>query len=202
MFIENELKLISTGHITIQDLLSLLINYGYQIQQNPKISIQQDIYYDDKKKTLYKKDSSLRLRIKKDKIFITYKQPIKSNTIYKQREEYQLMVNEKDINKAFIILKEKFPTIKLPKNIMMILQINNKRNKAIIKAKDNTIIEIAIDHIIVNNKYSLEDEIEFEIISGNSNHLDYIYEILKLSYNIEKNDLSKYHRALKEISNN
>lgn len=199
MNIENELKILPKDNINMQEFLNVLISKEYIIIKEPKLFLNQDIYYDTKDRILYNTDRSLRLRLKENKIFIIYKQPISSNTIYKQREEYQLSIFNNNIYEGIELLERKFSNIKLPSSLIEILQIKNNRNTVLIQAKDNTIIEIGFDNLLVNNKYKINNEIEFEIIEGNSDHLNYIYKIIDNLYNVSENNLSKYNRAIKEL---
>lgn len=212
MSIENELKILPRDNIHIQDVLYLLQDNGYSIQKIPKVTEQQDKYYDDENRTLEKKGCSFRIRMKESGAVVTYKQPVEAETEYKQREELEVTIPEEYIQKngdilledALRILKEKYPDVKLPQNLNMVVQVNNNRNKFNVKAKDGTIIEVALDELSINSnsgsEFNMKNEIECEVLSGNPENLNEIYELLKANYSIEKNDLSKYARAVKEMN--
>lgn len=212
MSIENELKVLPREAINIQEVLDLLMDNEYSIQKNPKVIEQQDKYYDDEERTLERNGCSFRIRMKENGAVVTYKQPVESETEYKQREEMEVTIPEEYIQingdifleDAIHILKEKFPDVKLPKNLKMIVQVNNDRNKFNVMAKDGTIIEVAVDDLSINNsngnEFNMKNEVECEVLSGNPENLNGIYELLKENYSIEKNDLSKYARAVKEMN--
>ena len=212
MSIENELKVLPRDNINIQAVIYLLMDNGYKIQKNIKGAKQEDKYYDDENRTLEKNGCSFRIRMKENGAVVTYKQPIESETEYKQREELEVSIPENYIQKngeilledAIHILKEKFPDVKLPQNLRMIVQVNNNRSKLNVVAKDDTVIEVAFDDLSIINsngsKFDMKNEIEFEVLSGNPENLNGIYELLNSNYSIEKNDLSKYARAIKEMN--
>lgn len=210
MNIENELKLIPTKDITRKQIIDLLKSQGIGILEGVKLTHQEDTYFDDEKGTLEKSGGSFRIRRKKDGIKVTYKTPIKSDTEYKQRKEYEVKVPKEyldsvDMDLAIQLLKKQFPEITFPKNMHEILTVINDRNKADLICPDGTIIEMAFDTLQGREKsgeiYSIKPEIEFETKSGYPKNLITIYEIVSKAFpgQISKNSLSKYARAKREI---
>ena len=212
MSIENELKIIPMQEIKTEDMLKVLAKEGYKIEGELKQSKQEDTYYDNEK-TLLKKGCSFRIRRKGDKAIVTCKIPVKSDTEYKQREEYETEIPKNyikedgrvSINDAKKALLEKYPNIELPEDLQVKVKVKNNRNKVNLIAQDGTVIELAFDDLETEdadgNKFKMRNEIEGEIVSGNPENLQRLSEIIGKNYkNIRKNELSKYARALKEMN--
>ncbi len=213
MSVENELKIIPMQEIKPEHMLQTLEREGYKIEGPLKSSIQEDTYYDDSEKTLLQKGCSFRIRIKGNKTIVTCKIPIKSDTEYKQREEFETEIPEGyikedgtiSIEDAKNVLIEKYPNIELPEDLQVAVKVINNRNKVNLQAQDGSIIELSFDNLYTEdgkgNAFDMRDEIEGEIVSGNPQNLQNLNEIIKKNYsNIKKNELSKYARALKEMN--
>lgn len=225
MNVERELKLLPNIKVKIDEILEFLSNNGYEVLEDTRKTAQQkDTYFDDEKSTLEKNEYSFRVRQTAKKSVITCKIPMTSNAGYKQRREFELDVPTEYLNEdntikpeyadengilkveyACKILKEAHPEMLLPEGMRNKLLILNNRNKVNIKSKDGTIIELAFDDLEAydarGNKFSMRDEIEFELIgeNGNSNNLEKIRDLIQKNYDMTPNDLSKYKRAIKEI---
>lgn len=210
MNIENELKLIPTKDITRKQIIDLLKSQGIGVLGEGKLTHQEDTYFDDENGTLEKSGGSFRIRRKKDGIKVTYKTPIKSNTEYKQRREYEIKVPEEyvknlDMDLAISLLGKQFPELSFPQNMHQILTVINDRNKVDLTCPDGTVIEMAFDTLQGEDRdgeiYSIKPELEFETKNGNPMNLITIYEIISRTFpgQISKNSLSKYARTKREI---
>ncbi|MGN1310438.1 MAG: CYTH domain-containing protein [Clostridia bacterium] len=212
MNIESELKLIPTKEISREQIIKMLAPKGVVIQKEGKMVHQEDTYFDDKDGTLEKSGGSFRIRRKKDKIAVTYKMPIESDTEYKQRKEYEITVPEEymktgiDMQTAIELLKKQYPEIKFPEDMGEILTVINDRNKTNLVCQDGTVVEMAFDTLQGKDGdgelYHIQPEIEFETIEGNPGNLTTIYETIneKFPEQTSKNTLSKYARTKKEIT--
>ncbi len=212
MSIENELKVIPYEEIKPEEMLELLKNKGYTINGQLKVSRQEDTYYDDKEGTLNKSGCSFRIRRKGNGAVVTCKIPMESDTEYKKRVEMEVQIPEKyikadgtiSIDDAINILYEKYPGVKLPENLSLAVKVINYRNKVNVQAKDGSIIEVAFDDLRIEdkegNRYKMKNEIEAENLSGNPENLNDIYEVMEKKYDVQKNSLSKYSRAVKEMN--
>lgn len=100
MNIENELKLIPTKGITREQIIEILEKNGITVPVQGKVIHQEDTYFDDKNGTLEKTGGSFRIRRKNDKVQVTCKVPIKSDTQYKQRREYEIDIPEEYARKC------------------------------------------------------------------------------------------------------
>lgn len=212
MSVENELKMIPREKIKSEEILNLLQSYGYIQNDALKLSRQEDTYYDDKNKTLYKNNCSFRIRKKGKNFVVTYKSPIDSNTEYKQREELEADIPEMYIQEngtvmvedAIDILRRKYPDVNIPKDLVMAVKVVNNRNKANIISKDNSVIEMAFDDLHIENArgntFEMNNEMECELISGKPEVLSELYNTIYKNYDIQKNELSKYSRAIKEMN--
>ena len=212
MRLEEELKIIPQDtQMTETAVLELLSSLNYELQGEIKEKHQSDTYYDDSDKTLHKSSKSLRIREKENGMVITYKIPTDSNETYEERGEYEENIPEEciredgtvDIQKAVEFLKQKYPEIELPENLQFSVKVNNTRRQANIKAPDGSIIEIAFDSPKAEdqfgNPYAMDKELECELLSGNPSSLDEIYKALESSFNIQKNEQSKYSRATENL---
>lgn len=211
MNIENELKLIPSKGITREQIAEILRKRGIAVPEEGKIGHQEDTYFDDKQGTLEKTGGSFRIRRKKDKTQVTYKIPIESNTEYKQRREYEIVVPEEhrqdiDMELAIQLLKQEYPELTFPEKMGEILTVINDRNKTNLTCPDGTVLEMAFDTLQgkdANGKiYPVQSEIEFETISGNSENLTDVYEAVLKEFpgQTKRNSLSKYARTKREIS--
>jgi len=212
MSVENELKIIPREELKPVELLNLLIDNGFTANGKLKLSKQEDTYYDDKEGTLEKTGCSFRIRRKGNGAVVTYKSPIKSDTEYKQREELEAEISDIYIQEdgsiliedAIDVLRKKYPDIELPRNLQVAVTVINNRNKVNIKSEDGTIIELAFDDLNIRDGkqmlYGMNNEIECEVITGNPDNLTNIYNIIGSYYDIAKNELSKYSRAVKEMN--
>jgi len=212
MSIENELKIIPKEEIKIQEILDLLRANGYVVENALKVKRQEDTYYDDENKTLNNAGCSFRIRKKENGAVVTYKSPIKSDTGYKQREEFEVDIPDiymqEDgsimVEDAIDILRRMYPDIEIPKNLGIVAKVINNRNKVNVRAEDGTIIEVAFDDLNIENEngisFEMDNEIECEVLTGNPQNLDDIYEIINQNYDIRRNDLSKYSRAIQEMN--
>lgn len=210
MNIENELKLIPKKDIKYEQLMDILRKNGMMCSETGKIAHQEDTYFDDQEGTLEKIGGSFRIRRKNDKTKVTYKVPIKSETQYKQRKEYEITVPDEykhDINMelAIKLLKQEYPELKFPENMGEILTVINDRKKNNLTCTDGTVVEMAFDTLQGKDEkgdlYKIQPEIEFETISGNPENLSDIYEIVTEEFpdQLQKNTLSKYERTKKEM---
>lgn len=210
MSIENELKLIPSKGITREQIAEILRKIGLDVPEKGKIGHQEDTYFDDKEGTLEKSGGSFRIRRKKDKTQVTYKIPIESNTQYKQRREYEIVVPEEhrqDINMelAIQLLRKQYPELTFPENMGEILTVINDRNKTNITCPDGTVLEMAFDTLQGRdgngNLYYIPPEIEFETKSGNPDNLLDVNETVLKEFpgQTQKNTLSKYARTKGEI---
>ena len=134
MNIENELKLIPGKGITREQVVEVLIKFGFDVPEKGKVIQQEDTYFDDKEGTLEKSGGSFRIRRKNDKVQVTYKIPVESNTEYKQRKEYEIVVPKEyeqslDMDVAIKLLSEHYPELTFPENMGEILTVTNNRNK-------------------------------------------------------------------------
>ena len=206
MNIENELKLIPGKGIRREQIVEILRTLGIQVPEKGKIIHQEDTYFDDKEGTLEKSGGSFRIRRKQGKTQVTYKIPIKSNTEYKQRKEYEIVVPKEyeqnlDMYLAIKLLKGQYPELVFPENMEEILTVINDRNKIDIICPDGTVLEMAFDTLKGKDAqgilYTIPSEIELETISGNPENLTDVYdEILKkFPGQIKQNVLSKYART-------
>lgn len=212
MSIESELKIIPRENLKQEEVLDLLKQNGYIPEGNFKTKKQEDTYYDDSNKTLYKNNCSFRIRRTGNKAVVTYKSPINSNTEYKQREELEATIPEIYIQEdgsimvedAIDILRKEYPDVVIPQKLEMAAKVINNRSKINIHAQDGTKIEMAFDDLrtenATGNKFKMNNELECEAISGNPNNLDKIYKLVSQNYDIQKNELSKYSRAIKEMN--
>lgn len=212
MNIENELKLIPNKEVSREQIIEMLSQKGIVIQKEGKIVHQEDTYFDDKDGTLEKSGGSFRIRRKKDKIAVTYKMPIESDTEYKQRKEYEITVPDEymetgiDMQTAIELLKKQYPEINFPEDMGEILTVINDRNKTNLVCPDGTVVEMAFDTLKGrdgNGKlYYVQPEIEFEIQEGNPENLTTIYNTIveKFERQFTRNTLSKYARTKKEIA--
>lgn len=212
MKIENELKLIPSKEVSMEQIIEVLNTKGIVISKEGKIVHQEDTYFDDKAATLEKAGGSFRIRRRKDKIAITYKMPIESNTEYKQRKEYEITLPYEyietgiDMQTAIELLKKQYPEIKFPEDMEEVLTVINDRNKNNLICPDGTVIEMAFDSLQGKEKneklYNIRPEIEFETINGRPENLTKIYEIISQEFpgQTSKNTLSKYARTKKEIT--
>ena len=211
MSIENELKLMPREKIKSEDILSLLKKKGYNVEQALKPSNQEDTYYDDPNRTLLKNGCSFRIRRKVGKTVVTYKSPIDSDKDYKQREELETEIPEMyvqedgsiHIEDAIDVLRKKYPDVNIPKDLQFAVKVINNRNKVNVHTEDGTVIELAFDHLHTENErrqdFSMKDEMECEVLSGNPEHLSELHRIISENYDVQINDLSKYARAMKEM---
>lgn len=210
MNIENELKLIPGKGIRREQIVEKLRKKGFDVPIQGKIGHQEDTYFDDKNGSLEKVGGSFRIRRKKDKTQVTYKIPIKSNTEYKQRKEYEIVVPKEyeqslDMDFAIKLLKEQYPELIFPENMGEILTVINDRNKTNITCPDGTVLEMAFDRLqgrdAKGNLYHIQPEIEFETISGNPENLITVYETVLKEFpgQTRTNTLSKYARTKSEI---
>lgn len=210
MNIENELKLIPSEGITQEQIAQILRKKEIDVPEKGKIIHQEDTYFDDEKGTLEKSGGSFRIRRKGDKTQVTYKIPVESETEYKQRKEYEIVVPKEyedslDMNLAMRLLKAQYPELDFPENMGEILTVINDRNKIDITCPDGTVLEMAFDSLKGRdgngNLYKIRSEIEFETISGNPENLTDVYETILKEFpgQTEKNTLSKYARTKKEI---
>lgn len=211
MNIENELKLIPNKGIRREQIVEILRKNGISVPEKGKIGHQEDTYFDDKEGTLEKSGGSFRIRRKSNKTQVTYKIPIKSNTQYKQRREYEIVVPKEleqklDMDLAVKLLIEQYPELTFPENMEEILTVINDRNKTNITCPDGTVLEMAFDTLKgrdgQGNLYHVRPEIEFETISGNPENLTDVYETVLEEFpgQTEKNFLSKYARTKREIN--
>lgn len=214
MNIENELKFISTKAVKIEQVINALKENGFDIPERVKQVHQEDTYFDDKHGSLEKSGGSFRIRRKKDKVQITCKIPVISDTEYKQRKEYEITVPEEflqegqkiELATAIKLLKEQYPELKLPGKMKEILTVINDRQKLNLTCSDGTLIEMAVDTLKGKdgngNLYDINPEIEFETKSGKSENLSRVYSIINenFSQQLRRNTLSKYARTKKEIS--
>lgn len=210
MNIENELKLIPGKGIRRKQIVEILRKNGMTIPEEGKVGHQEDTYFDDKKGTLEKTGGSFRIRRKSDKTQVTYKIPIESNTQYKQRKEYEIVVPKEyeqnvDMELAKKLLSDQYPELTFPENMGEILTVINDRNKTNIECPDGTVLEMVFDTLQGKdgdgNLYHIRPEIEFETISGNPDNLTDVYETVFEEFpgQTEKNILSKYARTKREI---
>ena len=210
MNIENELKLIPTKGITREQLVEILKKQGIIVPEKGKVIHQEDTYFDDKTGTLEKSGGSFRIRRKNNIIQVTYKIPVESDTKYKQRKEYEIVVPKKyeqslDLDLAIKLLSERYQELTFPENMGEILTVINNRNKTDITCPDGTVLEMAFDDLQgkdgQGNIYDIRPEIEFETISGNAKNLDYISTAIEQEFpgQTKGNSLSKYARTKKEI---
>ena len=211
MSIENELKMIPRERIEQEDILRLLRERGYKVEQDLKISSQEDTYYDDSNRTLLKNGCSFRIRRKVGKTVVTYKSPIDSDKDYKQREELETEIPEMyvqedgsiHIEDAIDVLRKKYSDVNIPKDLQFAVKVINNRNKVNVHTEDGTVIELAFDHLHTENErgqdFSMKDEMECEVLSGNPEHLSELHRIISENYDVQINDLSKYARAMKEM---
>lgn len=211
MNIEKELKLIPQENILPEDLIELLKEHDYKIESNMKRKKQVDIYYDDELGNLNKNGDSFRIRITEDKVLVTYKTLVNSDKNYKERVELEEQIPKEyikkdgtvDIDDAIKILTKKNPEIMLPKKLSKVVTIINRRDKLNMKDKYGSEIELAFDNLKVKDKnevlYDIQNEIECEMLNGQEETLNNLYNIIKKNYNIKENKLSKYSRALTEI---
>ena len=211
MNIENELKFIPKENITRKQVIEILRKLGISVLEGGKIVHQEDTYFDDKAGTLEKSGGSFRIRRKSDKIQVTYKIPVDSNTEYKQRKEYEITVSKEHIRNismelAMGLLQQEYPELTFPENMTKILTVINDRNKTNLTCQDGTILEMAFDTLRGKDEYGetydIHPEIEFETISGNPNNLANIYEAIanELNGEVQINTLSKYARTKREIN--
>ena len=126
MNIENELKFIPKENITRKQVIEILRKLGISVLEGGKIVHQEDTYFDDKAGTLEKSGGSFRIRRKSDKIQVTYKIPVDSNTEYKQRKEYEITVSKEHIRNismelAMGLLQQEYPELTFPENMTKIL---------------------------------------------------------------------------------
>lgn len=212
MSLENELKMIPREELNPQDLLELLNARGYNVLKELKTKVQEDTYYDDFNKTLENAGCSFRIRRKGEKAVVTYKSPVKSDATYKQREEMEVNIPEIYIQEdgrilvedAIDILRKEYPDIEFPENLEGVVKVVNNRNKTEIQANDGTIIELAFDDLYIEDgnaiPFEMKNEIECEVINGNPQNLEELYKIIDQNYDINRNELSKYSRAVKEMN--
>jgi len=211
MSVENELKMIPREEVNPTELLNLLEANGYVVKDNLKVKRQEDTYYDDKNKTLSKSGCSFRIRRKENNAVVTYKSPIISNTEYKQRKELEVSIPETYIQEdgsimvedAINLLRSTYKNIEIPEKLDISAKVINNRNKTNVQSKDGTTIEIAFDDLSVEDSneisYKMYNEIECEVIEGNEGVLNDIFYLIDTNYEITKNNLSKYSRAIKEM---
>lgn len=212
MKLEEELKIIpQDAHMSEEAVLELLSSLNYELQGQIEEKYQEDTYYDDSNKTLHKAGKSLRIREKDNGIVITYKAPTETEETYAERGEYEEILprtyieegGKIDIQKAVEFLKQKYPEIELPENLQFSVKVNNVRRKGNIKAPDGSTIEIAFDKPSAEdqfgNYYSMDSEFECELLSGNPDALKEIYEAINASFDIERNEHSKYSRATEKL---
>lgn len=210
MNIENELKLIPAKNITKEQIIIYLQKIGIIPSEKSKVIHQEDTYFDDKDGSLENVGGSFRIRRKGDKIQVTYKIPIESNTQYKQRKEYEIVVPKEyektiDMNLAIKLLKEQYPELTFPENMGETLTVINDRDKVNLVCPDGTVLEMAFDSLMgrdeKENLYYIHPEIEFETVSGNSENLTKVYENILENFpgQTRQNFLSKYARTKKEI---
>lgn len=214
MSIENELKLIPhDGGTSKSKIFEVLIENGYKINDIPEVVPIDDVYYDDENRKLLNNGSSLRIRRSKGKILVTYKTklPAVENNQYKQRDEFEEEIpseyikkgGEVSIEDALKVLKAKNPELDIPTGLQRVVQVRNNRNKVNVEAPDGSIIEVAFDSLHAfdeyGNKFDMKNEIEFETLSGNPDNLNTIYELINSRFDVEKNEIPKYARAVKEM---
>lgn len=212
MGIENELKLIPRQEINQLELLNKLKEAGYEPQGDFKLTKQGDTYYDTPEKSFYNSDSSFRIRRTNKGTFATYKIPIESDKEYKQRNECEVEIPKEyikpdgsiELSDAIAVLKQKYPDVDIPGELVVAVQVNNNRKKVNIKAKDGTIVEFAFDNLQAEDEngdsFEINNELECEVLSGNPDLLEEVDEIINSNYDVQKNDLSKYKRAIKEMN--
>lgn len=211
MRVENELKMIPREDVNPEKVLKLLTDKEYSVQGNLKIGRQEDTYYDDNQGTLEKNNCSFRIRRKGEKAIVTCKIPVESDTAYKQRKEMEVEIPKIYIQKdgtifvedAIDVLKKAYPEIKLPPNMQFVVKVINNRNKVNVQAPDGTIIELSFDDLHTQdskgNDFRMKDEIECEVLSGEPSNLENIHSIIEENFDIQRNELSKYSRAIKEM---
>lgn len=212
MGIENELKLIPRQEINQLELLNKLKEAGYEPQGDFKLTKQGDTYYDTPEKSFYNSDSSFRIRRTNKGTFATYKIPIESDKEYKQRNECEVEIPKEyikpdgsiELSDAIAVLKQKYPDVDIPGELVVAVQVNNNRKKVNIKAKDGTIVELAFDNLQAEDEngdsFEINNELECEVLSGNPDLLEEVDEIINSNYDVQRNDLSKYKRAIKEMN--
>ena len=214
---EDELKIIPVQKMSsesIEDALERIIEAlekkGIHARGEAKRLFQTDVYFDDITGVFDKAGKSLRIRIKDDSAKITYKEPVQSDTAYKQRKEYEIKINGTDgktmgVEEVRSLLQERYPEVQLPEDLGEVLRVLNQRTKIEFECPDGSIIEMAFDNLrsrISNGEeFPLRPEIEFERKSGNSANLNTILGAIEetLPGRFSKNPLSKYARARKEI---
>lgn len=215
MGVERELKLIpTTSKLTREQVIAVLESKGFKVQSDGKTKHQEDTYYDDSKGTLERTGCSFRIRRKSDKIAITYKVPIQSETGHKERMEYEVEISSEegqglDLEKAKSFLRAQYPDLDFQVSDMQeVLTVINDRNKTNLLAPDGkTVLEMAFDSLAGKNvrgdKYKILPEIEFEMLNqeGDPNQLETVHGIITDAFpgQTRDNDLSKYARAKKEM---
>lgn len=208
---EKELKLIPMQEISQEELLQALALSGYEaITPIVKIN-QEDTYYDTPDKTFYNSERSFRIRKIEGKVYVTYKAPTEGEKEYTEREELEVEIPFSNIDQngnvtfsdAIYFLKQKYSNLEIPENLQVAVTVNNARSKLNIKAKDGTIMELAFDDVSAKDDngdfFKLNDEIECEVVSGNPEELKNVFNAIALKFDVQKNTLSKYARAIKEM---
>jgi len=208
---ERELKLLPLREINRNQLLRVLSDNGYKIEGEIRRQKQEDTYYDTPDKELYNNNRSLRIRNVEGKTYITYKVPTSSVQAYTERKEFEVEIPEEYISQngkvelpdAINFLRQKYPDLELPENLDVAAKVNNNRNKINIIGEDGSKIEVAFDDVKAQDEngdhFKMKEEIEFELISGAPERLREIYETIIHNFDVQKNTLSKYSRAIKEM---
>lgn len=208
---ERELKLLPLQEINRNQLLDTLANNGYKIEGTIKRVNQLDTYYDTQDKSFFNSDRSFRIREVEGKFFVTYKVPTGLEKAYTDRKEFEEEIPAEYINQegtvslsdAITILKRKYPNIDIPEDLNLAVRVNNNRSKVNIVTEDGSVVEVAFDDVLAEDEngdfFNMNEEIEFEVLSGNPEELNKIQDIILQNYDMQKNTLSKYSRAIKEI---
>lgn len=208
---EKELKLLPKQEISQEELLKVLGTEGYTIVDKISEIEQEDMYYDTPDKAFYNSERSFRIRKREGKVYVTYKISSGEKKDYTQREEFEVEIPSNNVDQhgnvtitdAIHFLKQKYPKLELPEDLVLAVTINNVRSKVNIKSEDGTIMELAFDDAYAQdsngNSFKMNNEIECEVMSGNPEELNNVFKIIDTNYDVQKNTLSKYVRAVNEI---
>lgn len=211
MTTERELKLLPMEEISKEKLINKLIENGYRLQGTVKQLEQEDTYYDTPDKLFFNTERSFRIRKVAGRIFATYKAPIGTEKSYTERQEFEVEVSPEritkegnvDVKDAIYFLKQKYPNLEFPENLYISTQVNNNRSKVNIESKDGTTMELAFDDLTAQDEngdfFKMNNEIECEVLSGKPDELENIFNIINNNFDVQKNSLSKYARAIKEM---
>ncbi len=208
---ERELKLLPLQEINRNELLSRLVQNGYKVEGEINRVKQTDTYYDTPNRSFYNSERSFRIRNLEGKIFVTYKVPTGQEMAYLERKEFEVEIpegfvaqeGETTLSYAISCLKKKYPELEFPENLEMAVKVDNNRSKINIIAEDGTKIEVAFDDLRAKDEYGdyfeMNEEIEFEVLSGNAEELRKIYDVVLSNFDVQRNTLSKYSRSIKEM---